>query len=57
MLRFSPDGKALATLSRTGPDQLGEIRLWQAADAGTVPTQGSRIENSGATPTRLLHVL
>ena len=38
-LRFSPDGKALATFSGTGPNKPGEIRLWLAAEDGDEPAQ------------------
>jgi eukaryotic-like serine/threonine-protein kinase len=39
-LRFSPDGKALATFSGTGPNKPGEIRLWLAAEAEAEPAPG-----------------
>ncbi len=37
LLRFSPDGKALATLSRTGPAEQFEVRLWRGAGDQSEP--------------------
>ena len=45
LLRFSPDGKALATFSGTGPNTPGEIRLWLAAEDEPAPRQAGGIAN------------
>jgi eukaryotic-like serine/threonine-protein kinase len=37
-VRFSPNGKALATISATGPNKPGEVRVWLAA--GAEPEEG-----------------
>ena len=42
MLRFSPDGMALAAIASAGPNQAGEIHVWLAADADAVPAEGSQ---------------
>ena len=42
LLRFSPDGHALATFSGTGVDNPGEIRLWIAAEDEPYSTEGAR---------------
>jgi eukaryotic-like serine/threonine-protein kinase len=46
ILRFSPDGKALATISITGPHKPDEIRLWLAAD--DVPIQSEPAQSQTA---------